>query len=177
MKAWKDFIKHSAAANPKATAQTAPAPEKVVGQNNPFNLRHYFQKWQGENSSGLGKGDMLNFSSQYYGWRAGARNARNILRKLEAQGITPSIWNFTPVYSPAKGDYAKNENNVNQHMNNISKLSVLGLDDAIDPDNDTQFFKFLTGLAMAESGPDALKGMKADDILKAIRAGRRSVKK
>ena len=174
---WKDLVKSSAVANPTAPAPTTQVTGKYVGKNNPFNMRHYFQGWLGEDVSGLNRGDMLNFSSQYYGWRAGARNARNILGKLKASGKVPSIRNFTPIISPAKGDYMKKENDVPRHMKNISDLSLIGIDDAIDPDNDTQFFKFLTGLSMAESGTEALKGMKSKDILRAIRSGRTSVKK
>lgn len=70
----------------------------------------------------------------------------------------------------------KKENDVPKHMKNISDLSLIGIDDAIDPDNDTQFFKFLTGLAMAESGSGSLKGMKSRDILRAMKSGRKSIK-
>lgn len=174
---WRDFVKSSAAAKPMVPAAPTQVTGKYGGRNNPFNMRHYYQGWLGEDVAGLNRGDMLNFSSPYYGWRAGARNARNILMRLKAQGKVPSIRNFTPIISPAKGDYMKKENDVPKHMKNISDLSLIGIDDAINPDDDTQFFKFLTGLSMAESGSCALKGMKSKDILKAIRSGRTSVKK
>ena len=174
---WKDFVKCSQANQNAVAAQPSVKTVKQTGKNNPFNMRHYLQGWLGEDSSGLGKGDMLNFSSPYYGWRAGARNARNILLRLKESGKTPTIRNFTPIYSPKNGDFKKNENNVKRHMKNISSLSRIGLDDEINPDDETQLFKFLTGLAMSESGFGSLNGMKAKDILRAIRSGKKSVKK
>lgn len=99
---WKDFVKKAAGAKTLPASSAAPVSGKHVGRNNPYNMRHYSQGWLGEDSAGLNKGDMLNFSSQYYGWRAGSRLARNILTKLKAEGKVPSIRNFTPIFSPAK---------------------------------------------------------------------------
>lgn len=172
---WKDFVK-CANLGKISASNTATVPAKVTGKNNDFNLRHYYQGWLGEDTNGLNRGDMLNFTSKKLGWRAGARNARNMLMKLKAGGKVPSIRNFAPLYSPAKGDFSNNENNTARHMKNISKLSVIGLDDPINPDDESQFFKFLTGLAMSESGSGALKGMTYNDIMNAIRSGRKSVK-
>ena len=112
---------------------------------------------------------MLNFKNNFYGFRAGSRNARNILLKLKGQGKVPSIRNFTPIFSP------RTENDTDKHMSNISKLSRIGLDDAINPDDDTQFFKFLTGLAIAESGMKSLKGVNQKTIMDAIKSGRKSL--
>lgn len=171
---WNDFAKSASSSTQRPSVPAARA--KTTGKNNVFNLRHYRQNWLGEETEGLGRGDMLNFTSKKLGWRAGSRNARNLLDKIKASGKSPSIRNFTPLYSPAKGDFSRRENDVARHMGNISKLSVLGLDDPINPDDDTQFFKFLTGLAMAESGKDSLKGMTFNEIMDAIKSGRRSVK-
>lgn len=136
------------------------------GVNNMFNMRNYFQGWLGEDVKGLSRGQMLNFNSPWHGFRAGARNAMNILKNLQK----PTIRSFTPIFSP------KVENDVDKHMSNISKLSGIGLDDVLDASNNEQMFRFLTGLAMAESGNKALQGLTSRRILEAISDARTSRK-
>lgn len=165
-----------ATAPPKAPAPSgAPrvstvAPKANVGTyggvNNMFNMRNYSQGWLGEDVKGLSRGQMLNFNSPWHGFRAGSRNAMNILKSLQK----PTIRNFTPIFSP------KVENDVDKHMSNISKLSGIGPDDVLDTSNNEQMFRFLTGLAMAESGNKALQGLTAKRILEAISDARTSRK-
>ncbi len=81
-------------------------PAMTSGENNPFNMRHYHQKWLGEDSAGRSKGDMLNFKDLWHGFRAGSRNAANLMSKLK----DPTIGNFGPKYSP------KHENDTAKHM-------------------------------------------------------------
>lgn len=149
-----------------AKAPALPKASAPSGVNNMFNMRNYFQGWLGEDVKGLSRGQMLNFNSPWYGFRAGSRNAMNILRSLKK----PTIRNFTPIFSP------KVENDVDKHMSNISKLSGIGLDDVLDTGNNEQMFRFLTGLAMAESGNKALQGLTAKRILEAISDARVSRK-
>lgn len=139
-------------------------PSMAKGVNNPFNMRHYHQKWLGEDSAGLSKGEMLNFKDLWHGFRAGSRNAANLMGKLD----DPTISNFGPIYSPA------HENDTAQHMSNISKITGIGLDERIDPNDNAMWLKFLKGLARAESGDKALKGLTEEQMMKAIESGRSS---
>ena len=171
---WKDFVKESAAV---VAPQPKSVPVKTVsvytgkygGKNNMFNMRHYKQKWLGEVIDGLNTGDMIGFKTPWHGFRAGSRNVRMLMQRLAAQGKKKTIRNFTPVFSP------KVENDVDTHMNNISKYSGLGIDDVVDIDSDDQMYKLLTGLAKAESGNNALMGLDKTKILEAIKSSRKSL--
>lgn len=137
-------------------------PRAKTGVNNPFNMRHYNQKWLGEDSAGIPRGEMLSFKDLFHGVRAGSRNAANLMAKLE----TPTIRSFVPIYSP------DHENDTQTHMGNISRASGIGPDDVIDPNDDAKWIKFLKGLATAESGKGSLKGLSEDQILKAVQSSR-----
>lgn len=139
-------------------------PAVPAGRNNPFNMRHYNQGWLGEETAGLNRGDFLSFRDLWHGVRAGSRNASNLMSRLKS----PTLRNFVPVYSP------KHENNVKKHMSTISKGSAIGADETIDPNNSEQWIRFLKGLAVAESGKDALKGLTDDQIREAVESGRTS---
>ncbi len=139
------------------------------GVNNMFNMRHYNQKWLGEITTGLNKGDMLGFETPWHGFRAGSRNVRRIMDRLVSQRKKRTIRNFTPIFSP------EIENDVKRHMGNISSFSGIGLDDEIDVNNNDQMYKLLTGLARAESGKSSLNGLSRDRIMDAIRSSKKSM--
>lgn len=176
---WKDFVKSAglavpsaekraqAAIKPRAGANPVPTPapsDAEMRANNIFNMRNYNQGWKGEVTTGLKRGDRLKFKTKQDATRAGARLVMNLLNKR-----TPNktIRELIPIFSPP------NENNTNQHMMNVARNSGIGLDTALNTNDDNQMFRILTGLAMSET-PGALKGLSQKDILQAIRDARTS---
>lgn len=153
---------------PGPVAQTRPRLTRQQRANNIYNMRHYRQGWQGEVSDGLSKGDFLGFATKWHGARAGMRNIRTLLNRLASQGRPATMRNLIPIFSPSS------ENDVGGHIRNTSFLSGISPDQDLGRIDDETMFRLATGLAMAESGRGALRGLSQKGIMDAVQASKRS---
>lgn len=133
---------------PSAPSQTATQQQDQRGdypgrRNNPGNMRFYPGiNWHGEQSQGLQRGDYNVFDSPTNGLRAMVRQWMNTGRRNPPF----TIENVANHYAPT------NENNTARYIRNISRISGLGSDQVLDPDNDGQMVDLARGVTTAESG-------------------------
>lgn len=164
----RHMVQVSIPQTPGLVAQTRPRLTRQQRANNIYNMRHYRQGWQGEVSDGLRNGDFLGFDTKWHGARAGMRNIRTLLDRLSSQGRPATMRNLIPIFSPSS------ENDVGGHIRNTSFLSGISPDRDLGRIDDETMFRLATGLAMAESGRGALRGLSQKAIMDAVQASKRS---
>ncbi|NAW66147.1 virion protein [Photobacterium halotolerans] len=110
-----------------------------VRNNNPVNIEYnQANDWEGQKGS---DGRFVIFSNPAYGFRAGAR----VLRSYYRQGyrtLSQMINRFAPSH----------ENNTSAYVNNVSKWTGIGVNDAVDVTDANQLANLLHAMARMEVG-------------------------
>ena len=110
--------------------------------NNPLNIRHSADRWQGARAEQTDK-SFVQFESMAYGYRAAWKTLQSYYNRFRAQGKEFTVRNIIRRWAPP------NENHTDAYINKVSELSGIGGDETLLPPENVEGYAKLNKLMAA----------------------------
>lgn len=113
-----------------------------IKNNNPLNIRHSSNKWQGESSDQFDD-NFVNFTTPVWGIRAAMKTLMTYQKKYNLH----SIWEIIKRWAP------QTENPTDSYAQNVAKMVGIGINDDIDIISDSsKMIKMVQAMVVQENG-------------------------
>ena len=109
--------------------------------NNPLNIRHSKDKWQGMKEKQTDK-QFVQFKSLAWGFRAGFKTIRTYMTKHGCRNITQIITRWAP----------PSENNTQAYIQKVSQMAMIHPLDLLDYGEESQMIAIVRAMTYVENG-------------------------
>ena len=116
--------------------------KRGIRNNNPLNIRHSADRWQGAKINQTDK-SFVQFESMAYGYRAAWKTLQSYYKRFRSQNEPFTVKNIIQRWAPPT------ENNTNHYIQTVLSLSGIGGREKLDAPENVQGYGRLSRLMMA----------------------------